>query len=164
MFSFLCDYSGSGSTLEMEEEKARAPRWGGPFLHVVRVVVPLVPLIPSYSPFPFLLFPLDLDPSSPHLPGEERKRSGLIHLLPRRKGDEGPRGIPLLCVALIPATPPTPPPGCVYCCVTRWVACCVLILSVCPPARHPRCVRHLLLRCAIHGTTYDDYPPHLLKD
>ena len=34
-------------------------------------------------------------------PLEESQRPGLLRLLLRGKGDEGPRGVPLLCVALV---------------------------------------------------------------
>ena len=100
-----------------------------------------------------------------HLPGEERKRSGLLHLLLRGKVDNGPLGVPLHCVALIavPFTPCiillplllpllhhlTPRPGCVY---VAWPdgLVVVFIISIRLPARLPRCVRCSLLRCAIH--------------
>ena len=98
-----------------------------------RVVHVVVPLVICYSPFPLLCPP----PGSGSIlasPLEERKRPGLLHLLPRGKGDGGVRGPPLLCVIiavappvpfiplllplLLPLSPHSPPPPrCVYCCV-----------------------------------------------
>ena len=80
-------------------------------------------------------------------PLEESQRPGLLRLLLRGKGDEGPRGVPLLCVALVTVPfvlpislfpillPPhlPPPPRCVYCCVARRVDGCAYFVLPIPP-------------------------------
>ena len=81
---------------------------------------------PSASPFPCFSPPPPSPSCSPPRIGihpypylsspEERKRSGLLCLLLRGRGDGGARGVPLLRVVLVavphrspPPSPPTPP-------------------------------------------------------
>ena len=122
------------------QEGARAPLFpslrkedgglrGSRLLSVVRIAVPSVP--------PILLLPLLLSPPDPdsscHLLKQDRRMPRFLCLLLGGKGDEGPRGVRLLCGVVVvvvvvvvvpiflfssyfPCYPhPLPPLRCVYC-------------------------------------------------
>ena len=165
MFSCLYNYSGSGyimtfprdsrggsqgSFVSFSKGKRQRPR-SVLLLCVVHVAVPLVS---SYSPSPSC--PLPLIHIHPYI-SWERKRSGLLCLLLRGKGDERPHSVRLLraFTLVIPHAPPIillylllPMlcTGCVYCCVTSLTGYLMYFLHYIWPPKGLRVVSSVLLR------------------
>ena len=153
---------GQGSSVSFSEEKETKDH-AASFSFALSASP--IPLIPPTPPTPSCSPPWS--GSILTSPLKERKRPGLLHLLPRRKGGGGVRGAPLLCV-VVAAVPPVPliplllplllpllphsppPPRCVYCCVFPH-GLIVVFVSFRPSPRAPSALRPLF-RCVVRGT------------